>query len=391
MGDGRRLFAPAARSQDMKALHTMRQMGHEQVVLLQDAASGLRGIIAVHDTTLGPALGGIRMQPYASEDEALADVLNLSRGMTYKAAAAGLDLGGGKAVIIGDPRRDKSDALFRAFGRFVQRMNGLYYAAEDVGVTVADIETVALETRYVVGVSSGRGGGGDPSPVTALGVFEGMRASAQERWGSPSLEGRRVAVQGLGKVGLALAARLRRAGAVVTACDVDEARARQAAADLGIAVVHPDEIYDTPADIFAPCALGGAISELTLPRLHVEIIAGSANNQLRDPAAGDAVHRAGILYAPDYVINAGGLINVYVELGGYDRGRALDLTRGIADRLREVFEIARRENVPTYVAADRLAGKRLTAAWSGGPASGHEPVHRAAEESASEPARAGIS
>jgi leucine dehydrogenase len=366
-------------------------MGHEQVVLLQDAATGLRGIIAVHDTTLGPALGGIRMQPYASEDEALADVLNLSRGMTYKAAVAGLDLGGGKAVIIGDPRTDKSDALFRAFGRFVQRMHGLYYAAEDVGVTVADVETVALETPYVAGISSGRGGGGDPSPVTATGVFEGMRACAEERWGSPSLEGRRVALQGLGKVGFALAGELRRAGAIVTACDVDEARARQAVAELGVKAVHADEIYDTPADIFAPCALGGAVSELTLPRLHVEIIAGSANNQLQHPSVGDDVHRSGILYAPDYVINAGGLINVYVELGGYDRTRALDLTRGIAGRLREVFDISRRDNGPTHVAADRLAEDRLKAAERGDEPGQPRAAEGVAEETASELARAGIS
>jgi leucine dehydrogenase len=375
----------------MEALHTMRQMGHEQVLLLQDAATGLCGIIAVHDTTLGPALGGIRMQPYASEDEALADVLNLSRGMTYKAAAAGLDLGGGKAVVIADPGKDKSEALFRAFGRFVQRLNGLYYAAEDVGVTVADIETVALETPYVAGVSSERGGGGDPSPVTALGVFEGMRACAQERWGSPALEGRRVALQGLGKVGLALAGELRRAGAIVTACDVDDGRARRAVAELGIKVVHPEEIYDTPADIFAPCALGNAVSELTLPRLHVEIIAGSANNQLQGASIGEDVHRSGILYAPDYVINAGGLINVYVELGGYDRARALDLTRGIADRLREVFDVSRRENVPTNVAADRLAENRLMAARRGGHAGQSRTADAGAQETASELARAGIS
>jgi leucine dehydrogenase len=374
----------------MKTLHTMREMGHEQVLLLQDARTGLRGIIAVHDTTLGPALGGIRMQPYASEEDALADVLNLSRGMTYKAAAAGLDLGGGKSVIIGDPRRDKSEELFRAFGRFVHRMNGLYVAAEDVGVTVQDIETVALETPHVAGLSSGRNGGGDPSPVTAIGVFEGMRASAQERWGSPSLDGRRVALQGLGKVGLALAAELHRAGAIVTACDVDEPRAQAAAAELGIKVVHPDEIYDMPADIFAPCALGGAISDLTLPRLHVEIIAGSANNQLQNARVGEDLHRAGILYAPDYVINAGGLINVYVELGGYDRERALELTRGIAGRLRSVFEVSRRENVPTHVAADRLAEERLRVASApmapAGGGSAKEP-----QEIGSELARAGIS
>ncbi len=374
----------------MRVLGAMRDMGHEQVLFVQDAATGLRGVIAVHSTALGPALGGIRMQPYAGEDEALADVLNLSRGMTYKAAAAGLDLGGGKAVIIGDPRKDKSEALFRSFGRFVHRLNGLYYAAEDVGVTVADVETVALETPYVAGVSSDRGGGGDPSPVTAMGVFEGMGACAEERWGSASLEGRRVSVQGLGKVGLALAGQLRRAGAIVTACDVDDARARHAVAELGIRAVHPDEIYDIPGDIFAPCALGGAVSELTLPRLHVEVIAGSANNQLQSESVGDDLHRAGILYAPDYVINAGGLINVYVELGGYDRARAVVLTRRIADRLRAIFEVSRRDNVPTHVAADRLAEARLAAGRRGEGAEHSSERRNGTEETASGLARAGI-
>ena len=280
--------------------------GHEQVVFIQDPKTGLRGIIAIHSTVLGPALGGTRMYPYASEGDALRDVLELSRGMTYKAAAAGLNLGGGKAVIIGDSRTHKSEALLRAFGRFVNRPNGLFYTGEDVGTDVRDLETVAKETAYVGGLAREHGGGGDPSPVTAYGVFQGMKACAAERWGSTSVRGQRVAVQGLGT----LASRLQKAGASVIGCDVDPARAKAARERLQIATIDPDDIYGVAADIFAPCALGGAISERTLPRLGVEIIAGSANNQILSATVAEEVFRRGILYAPDYVINAGGLVNV---------------------------------------------------------------------------------
>ena len=346
-------------------LEEMRRRGHEQVMFVQDPKAGLRGIIAIHSTVLGPALGGTRMYPYASEEEALRDVLELSRGMTYKAAAAGLNLGGGKAVIIGDPRTDKSEALFRAFGRFVNRLNGLFYTGEDVGTDVRDLETVARETAYVGGLSREHGGGGDPSPVTAYGVFQGMKTCAAERWGSPSVRGRRVAVQGLGKVGWHLACRLRKAGATVIGCDVDPARAQAARERLQIATVDPEDIYRVAADIFAPCALGGAISELTLPRLRVEIIAGSANNQILSAPVAEEVFRRGILYAPDYVINAGGLVNVYVEMHGYDQKRALRLTRQIDGRLRVVFALSRELNVPTSVAADRIAEARLGASRVG--------------------------
>ena len=346
-------------------LEEMRRRGHEQVMFVQDPKAGLRGIIAIHSTVLGPALGGTRMYPYASEEEALRDVLELSRGMTYKAAAAGLNLGGGKAVIIGDPRTDKSEALFRAFGRFVNRLNGLFYTGEDVGTDVRDLETVARETAYVGGLSRERGGGGDPSPVTAYGVFQGMKACAAERWGSPSVRGRRVAVQGLGKVGWHLACRLRKAGATVIGCDVDPARVQAARERLQIATVDPEDIYRVAADIFAPCALGGAISELTLPLLRVAIIAGSANNQILSETVAEEVFRRGILYAPDYVINAGGLVNVFVEMEGYDQKRALRLTRQIDGRLRNVFALSRELNVPTSVAADRIAEERLSASRIG--------------------------
>jgi leucine dehydrogenase len=343
-------------------LQKMRERGHEQVMYVQDESAGLRAIIAIHSTLLGPALGGIRMRPYATEDEALADVLELSRGMTFKAAAAGLDLGGGKAVIIGDPRTDKSEALFRAFGRFVDRLNGLFYTGEDVGVDMHDIETVAMETRYVGGRSRRSGGGGDPSPVTSYGVFQGMRACADERWGSPSLRGRRIALQGLGKVGWSLAERLQRAGATVIACDPDTARAQAARERLRITTVAPDEIFDVPADIFSPCALGGSLSPSTVSRLQVEVIAGSANNQLSSTSVGDEVFRRGILYAPDYVINAGGLVNVYVEINGYDEHRARQLTRAISHRLRTLFAASRQFGIPTNVAADRFVNDRLAAA-----------------------------
>jgi len=332
------------------------------VVFLRDAGAGLTAIVAIHSTMLGPALGGTRMYPYATEGHALRDVLELSRGMTYKAAAAGLSLGGGKAVIIGDPLKDKNERLFGAFGRFVDRMNGLFHTGEDVGTDTSDMDVVRKETRFVGGVSPERGGAGDPSPVTAYGVVQGMKACAAERWGRDSLEGRRVAVQGLGKVGWALTELLRHANAMVIGSDVDQNLRKRAHKQLGIRTVPPDEIYDVPVDIFAPCAMGGSISEHTLPRLTCEVIAGSANNQIAGAEVPRAILERGILYAPDYVINAGGLINVYVELHGYDRTRALTLTREINSRLRKIFAVARHCGIPTSVAADRIVEQRLTEA-----------------------------
>lgn len=344
----------------MRIFGQMKNQGHEQIVFVRDSDAGLTAIVAIHSTVLGPALGGTRMYPYATEEEALRDVMELSRGMTYKAAAAGLPLGGGKAVIVGDPLKNKSERLFRTFGEFVQRMNGLFYTGEDVGTDTSDMDIVRKASRFVGGVSPERGGAGDPSPVTAYGVLQGMRACAAERWGRDSLEGRRVAVQGLGKVGWALAELLQQANATVIGCEVNPERREQAQRQLGIQTVAPDDIYDVPADIFAPCAMGGSISEHTLPRLKCEVIAGSANNQIVGAEVTGAILERGILYAPDYVINSGGLINVYVELHGYDRTRALARAREIYSRLRKVFAVARELGIPPSVAADRIVEQRLT-------------------------------
>ena len=343
----------------MNVFNQMHDGGHEKVVFARDADAGLTAIIAIHSTTLGPALGGTRMYPYATEEQALRDVLKLSRGMTYKAAAAGLNLGGGKAVIIGDPSRDKNESLFRSFGRFVDRMHGLFYTGEDVGTDTSDIDHVRKETKFVGGVSRERGGAGDPSPVTAYGVLQGMKACARDRWGQDSLDGRRVAVQGLGKVGWHLTQLLQQAGAIVIGSDVNQEQRQRAQKQLGIPTVDAEDIYDVPVDIFAPCAMGGAISESTLPRLTCEVIAGSANNQIDSKAVPGLILERGILYAPDYVINAGGLINVYVELHGYDRRRALTLTSEIYGRLRDVFKVARDLGIPTSAAADRIVEQRL--------------------------------
>jgi leucine dehydrogenase len=333
---------------------------HEQITFCYDEVSGLKAIIAIHDTTLGPALGGTRMWPYKSTDDAVKDVLRLARGMTFKSAAAGLNLGGGKAVVIGDPKKQRTETLFRAFGRFVEGMGGRYITAEDVGTNVRCMEWVRMETSHVTGISRALGGSGDPSPVTAVGVFAGMRACAQERWGKDSLEGKHITVQGVGAVGYHLVKHVVRAGARVTVCDIDDENLRRVAADFSVEVVPPDRIFDVRADIFAPCALGGVINDDTVPRLGVEIVAGSANNILDDERKhGRALLDRGILYAPDYVINAGGLINVANELEGYNQERALRQAEGIYDIILKVFEIAKREDIPTHKAADNLALRRI--------------------------------
>ncbi|MBI4455287.1 MAG: Glu/Leu/Phe/Val dehydrogenase [Acidobacteria bacterium] len=337
----------------------MEEFGHEQLIFCQNKDVGLRAIIAIHDTTLGPALGGTRMWPYETEEEAIIDALRLARGMTSKAAAAGLNLGGGKAVIIGNSKTDKSEALFRAMGRFVESLQGRFITGEDVGIDVNDIEYMYMETRCVVGLSRAHGGGGDPSVVTAFGLVQGMRACTREKFGSESLQGLTVALQGLGNVGYHLAKFLTDHRVKVIGTDIDDEKVRRAVDQLGIVPVKPDEIYQLHADIFAPCALGGIINDETIPQFKFKIIAGSANNQLQEDRHGDDLQRRQILYAPDYVINAGGLINVFVELEGYDRERALRMTRSIYYNLTRVFEIARRENVPTSKAADRLVDQRI--------------------------------
>jgi leucine dehydrogenase len=335
-------------------------LGHERVLICSNHDAGLRALIAVHSTALGPGLGGVRMWPFKDLAEALKDVLRLSRAMTYKAAAAGLNLGGAKAVILGDPKRDKSEALFRSFGRYVESLGGLYITAEDVGTDMEDMELIFSETRWVTGVSPAHGGSGDPSPVTAFGVVQGMKAALKWRFGEASLSGRTVAVQGLGSVGRNLVARLREEGAKIVGCDIDRDASSRARAEHGVEIVSCDEVYDVDCDIFAPCALGAVLNHRTIPRLRCTIVAGSANNQLDDEARdGKALEERGILYAPDFVVNAGGLINVYNELTGYNRERALRMTRGIYLNLTRVFEIAKREGLPTYVAADRVAEERI--------------------------------
>src|SRR5215212_10819377 len=293
---------------------TMAEMGHEQVVMCHDKSSGYRGVIAIHDTTLGPALGGARFWHYASDEEAIIDALRLSRGMTYKNAVAGLNLGGGKSVIIGDNRTTKREMTFRAHGRFVESLGGRYITAEDVGTSTADMDFVHMETDYVAGLA---GRSGDPSPVTAHGVFRAIQASAKARWGADDLSTKTVAVQGCGHVGYYLAKELHEAGAKLIVTDIDADRVKRVATEFGARPVGADEIYSVAAEIFAPCALGAIINDRTLPQLKCEIVAGAANNQLLEERHGDELESRNILYAPDYVANAGGVINVYSELAGW--------------------------------------------------------------------------
>ena len=337
-----------------------RGTGHEQVVHCHDRATGLRAIIAIYSTALGPALGGTRFYPYATEDDALADVLNLSKAMAYKAACAGLDLGGGKAVIIGDPHRDKSEALLRAYGRFVQSLNGRYFTACDVGTYVEDMDVVARECRFVTGRSPAHGGAGDSSILTAFGVYQGMRAAAEHVWGSPSLRDRRVGVAGVGKVGHHLAQHLADEGAHIVVADVDP-DAVQRVVDLhgGVEVVAPDELPAVPMDIYSPCALGSAMNDDTVPRLQARIVCGGANNQLDHPGIEKQLEERGVLYAPDYVVNAGGLIAVADEIEGYSEDRAHAKAAQIYDTTKRIFQLAAEEGVPPAVAADRLAERRM--------------------------------
>jgi leucine dehydrogenase len=337
------------------------EMGHEQLVLSSDPSAGYRGIVAIHSTTLGPALGGTRFWSYASDEDAIIDALRLARGMTYKNAVAGLNLGGGKSVIIGDNRTQNRETIFRAHGRFVEGLGGRYITAEDVGTSTSDMEFVHMETDYVTGLA---GKSGDPSPVTAHGVFRAVQASAKFHWGSDDLSGKTVAVQGAGHVGYYLAKELHEAGARIIVTDIDAERVKRVVNDFGARAVKPDEIYGVEADIFSPCALGGIINDKTIPQLKVEIVSGAANNQLLEERHGDDLDERGILYAPDYVANAGGVINVYSELANWDAARALRKADDIYDTTLGVFEISRSEGIPTYEAADRLAERRLKAVAS---------------------------
>ncbi|MBK6541418.1 MAG: Glu/Leu/Phe/Val dehydrogenase [Flavobacteriales bacterium] len=335
---------------------------HEEVLFCYDRPTGLRAIIAVHDTTLGPALGGTRMWPYASETEALNDVMRLSRGMTYKSALAGLDLGGGKAVIIGDARTQKTEAMFRRFGRFVDSLNGRYITAEDVGMSTAEMVNIRKETRHVAGLPESMGGSGDPSPVTAFGVFCGMKAAAKTAYGSDDLSGRKVAVQGAGNVGRYLTGYLVKEGAKVFLTDIhDDKLAAIKAEHPAITIVKPDEVYDLDVDIYSPCALGATVNDNTLTRLKCSVIAGAANNQLADESVhGPAVIEKGILYAPDFLINAGGIINCAWERKGYDRGAAMAQTQDIYNTALRIFKASAEGNIPTYLAANQAAEQRVS-------------------------------
>jgi leucine dehydrogenase len=325
----------------MDLFQQMVEMGHERVLFCSNPDVGLEAIIAVHSTVLGPGLGGVRMWPYSSTEEALFDVLRLSRGMTYKAAAAGLHLGGGKAVIIGDSKKDKNAGLFHAFGRYVDSLGGRYITAEDVGTDMEDMELIRHETHWVTGLPPTLGGGGDPSPVTAFGVLMGMKAAAQYKWGDDSLKGKAVAIQGLGSVGSYLAQYLKEEGAKTFGADIDTEATAQVASEHGVEIVPAREILEVECDVLAPCALGAVLNDDTIPRLRCQIVAGGANNQLADERHGQELHDRGILYAPDFVGNAGGLINVYNELVGYNREVALRMARGIYANMLRVFEISR--------------------------------------------------
>ena len=339
---------------------------HESVHFGHDPTTGLRSIIAIHNTVLGPGLGGTRFYPYASEHDALVDVLRLSKGMTYKAACAGLAQGGGKAVIIGDPAVLGSRALFEAYGRFVDGVGGRYITAEDVGTTVANMEVVATQTRHVSGLPIEHGGSGDPSPATARGVLAAMHAIAERLWGGSDLDGRTVAIKGIGKVGMSLAERLHDAGAELIVADIDVDATDQASRDLGAKVVPVADIHTVACDIFAPCALGADLNERSIPELECLAIAGSANNQLEAPADADRLGDAGILYAPDFVVNAGGIINIAAEQGGYDIDKAAHMVDAIHDNLTEIFDLADRLGVGTERAATQVAENRIAAAAAKG-------------------------
>ncbi len=345
--------------EQMNIFDYMEGYDYEQLVFCQDKASGLKAIIAIHDTTLGPALGGTRMWTYNSEEDAIIDALRLARGMTYKNAAAGLNLGGGKTVIIGDPRKDKNDEMFRAFGRYIQGLNGRYITAEDVGTTVADMDLIHQETDYVTGISPAFGSSGNPSPVTAYGVYRGMKAAAKEAFGTDDLKGMTVAVQGIGNVSYTLCRHLHEEGAKLIVTDINQESVDRAVTEFGARAVGVHEIFSVECDIFSPNALGAIINDETIPQLRCRVIAGAANNQLKEERHGDQIHEMGMIYAPDYVINAGGVINVADELYGYNRERAMKKVETIYDNIERVFEISKRDNIPSYVAANRMAEERI--------------------------------
>ena len=344
----------------MEIFKELNSRGHEQIAFFNDPYSGLKGIVAIHNTTLGPALGGCRMWNYKTEQEAIIDVLRLSKGMTYKASIAGLNLGGGKAVIIGNPKKDKTEKLFRSFGRFVEGLGGRYITAEDVGTNIHDMENVKIETSYVTGIAKSLGGSGDPSPVTAFGVYMGIKASVKEKLKKNSLNGLKVSVQGLGHVGTHLVQLLYKDGADIYVTDIDQSRVQNIVDKYGCTAVHPDKILNQEVHIYAPCALGATIHKDSIPKLKCQIIAGGANNVLKETDRDSKLLiKKDILYAPDYVINAGGLINVANELEGYDKEKAFNQAEKIYDTLMGVFKRSKKESISTTKAAALQAEDRI--------------------------------
>ncbi len=349
------------RVEDNSVFGQIADLGHEQVVFCNDEATGLKAIIGIHNTVLGPAVGGTRMWNYSSDQEAITDVLRLSRGMTYKAAITGLNLGGGKAVILGDASTMKTEAFLRRFGKFIDSLGGKYWTAEDVNMKTRDMKYIGMETKYVTGLPENMGGGGDPSPVTAYGTYLGMKATAKKVYGSDSLEGKKIGVQGVGQVGMYLVERLTKEGANVFITDIAEDKLKAVASRTGASVLGMDDIYDLDMDIYAPCALGATLNDLTIPRLKCQIIAGAANNQLAEEEKhGYMLMDKGITYAPDFLINAGGLINVYEEyLGSYNRERTYETAEKIYDTCLDILKVADEESISSQEAAIRLAEKRI--------------------------------
>ncbi|NLY73348.1 MAG: Glu/Leu/Phe/Val dehydrogenase [Tissierellia bacterium] len=342
----------------MKIFDLLEEHDYEQLVFCQDKSTGLKAIICIHDTTLGPGLGGTRIWNYEEEEEAIVDVIRLARGMTLKNSAAGLNLGGGKAVIIGDPKEIKTEALFRTFGRYIEGLNGRYITAEDMNTTTQDMNWINAETDYVVGLE---GKSGDPSPVTAFGVFRGIQAACNEVYGSDELTDKVVAVQGVGAVGYTLCEHLHKAGAKLIVTDIFKENIQKAVDAFGATAVDPDEIYGVDCDIFAPCAMGAIINDFTIDKLKCKIVSGSANNQLAENKHGELLEEKGILYVPDFVINSGGVINVFEEIQGYNEQRALGRASAIYDTCKRIFAMAREEKIPTYEAAERVAEDRIAA------------------------------
>ncbi|GLS24329.1 Glu/Leu/Phe/Val dehydrogenase dimerization domain-containing protein [Marinibactrum halimedae] len=332
---------------------------HEQVAFCHDKKTGLKAIIAVHNTYRGPALGGCRMWPYADEDEALNDALRLSRGMTYKSALANLPLGGGKAVIIGNPRQDKTPELLRALGEFIQKLAGRYVTAEDSGTSVADMKIIGECTEYVSGVAEGTESGGDPSPATAYGTFVGLKAAVKHRLGKDDLSGIKVAIQGVGNVGYHLAGHLKSAGAELFVCDIHAEHVERVVNEYGATAVAPEEIYGLEVDVFAPCAMGAILNDTTLPQLSASVIAGAANNQLATPEHGERLHEMEILYTPDYVINAGGIIDIHYQRSNGSHEDSMRHVESIGETLSEIFTRSSEQNRATHVIADELAEERF--------------------------------